>query len=193
MDQQVAQRRRVENTRIVDDGKTGQSVAHPQFLRLSGQVVQRSAGTLVGLRPVGQQIRIVDAAVTADLGERNSTVFQQLHEIRPGDVEQVGGLLGRERVLDGDQRHGVTLRHLVQDLGQQANGGHGYGQLFVAIVQAQPRGLAVTDDCGEPSTAFGRQPGFFRSGQARRLDGYERHGVIQSKGCSEGGWAVTYG
>jgi len=48
-DQQIAQRRRIENTSVIDDSEVSQSVAHPEFLRLPGQFIHRLAADFVCL------------------------------------------------------------------------------------------------------------------------------------------------
>lgn len=82
-DQQIAQRRRIENTSVIDDSEASQSVAHPEFLRLPGQFIHRLAADFVCLLDVVEQILVFDAAVPSDLGEANFACFQQLHQIGP--------------------------------------------------------------------------------------------------------------
>lgn len=78
----IPQRRGIQHTGIVQhcDGRHSlvwHSVAQPKFLSLLGQFLEDIAPRPVLLLFVGHEIRVEDAAVRADLAEREFSVFEQ--------------------------------------------------------------------------------------------------------------------
>lgn len=64
------------------------------------------------------QVLKADATVAIRLLERNGAVFEELHESRPADAEQVRRLLGREQHALRGNEGGLSLPHDVDDLSQ---------------------------------------------------------------------------
>src|ERR1700733_11626522 len=72
---------------------------------------------------IGQQVAELDAPVLPHLAARDFSPVHQPDDERPGNVQQIGGLLARQLRVDRDQGHGVAVRHLGQDVEEQAKGG----------------------------------------------------------------------
>jgi hypothetical protein len=99
------------------------SITHAEFLSVRRQFVSEQAAGVVVFALVSHKIVEADSAVLADESERDLPVLQQPDQIWPGDVQQVGGLLGCQLSPDGQDGYSVTLGHLRQDVLQEASGG----------------------------------------------------------------------
>lgn len=83
---------------------------------------------------VGHEVAEQNAAMRADLAVGQAARLQFLDQERAGNAEQVGGLLGGEFGVDGDQGHGMSFRHGGEQLDQQA---HGRGGKHHGTVEAR--------------------------------------------------------
>lgn len=95
--EQIAKRRRIEYARVVHRNEGGHaSVSEAVFLRE------------IGL-PIGEQVREPHTAVSADLAERQLVAFEQRDEVRPRDIQEIGGLLRCELGMDRDNGDRVAI------------------------------------------------------------------------------------
>jgi hypothetical protein len=77
--QQVAQRGRVENTGIIDcDKARHESVSHVQLLGLPGQLVQGLPAADSRAFPIGEQILEQDATMRSELAVRQFVRLQKI-------------------------------------------------------------------------------------------------------------------
>ena len=76
------------------------------------------------------------------LAARDGPLVQELHQVRPGDVQEVGRLLGRQFRTKRREGHGVPLPHLGQGPHEEPQGRGGEDQLFALgaglQLQAEP-------------------------------------------------------
>jgi hypothetical protein len=99
-DQQVAQRRGVQNARVIHDRERHRSVPQAVFLRLRSQFVHDLPAVIVVSTLVSHQVAKPDAPVRTDPPVRELASLEQLDQIRPGHVEDVSRLLGAAAVME---------------------------------------------------------------------------------------------
>ena len=104
-----------------------------------------------------------------DLPARDRPLVEQLHQVRPRDVQQVGRLLGRQLRADRRQGHRVPPPHLRQGPHEQPQGRGGQGQLLARRAGPHPQ--------PDPSgfRQVGRQPLARLPGEGRIRLGRRHH------------------
>ena len=125
-------------------------VAHVKLLRLGGKLIQDFQPLGVHLPFVSHQIPKQYPPVRTDFAGRDLPLVDQPDQERTRDIQQVGGLLRRQLGVNGDQGHGVPLRHLRQDVDEQPKGRSGDRDRFLApIVLTDPQPEIRTSRCQE--------------------------------------------
>lgn len=146
-DEEVSQPGWVQDARVVGCIERharlpGSLVVQAETLGLGGELV--GDGSPVGVvdalvcKEVGEQ----DAATVADASVGELAFLEELHQVRPGDVQDVGGLLGGEFGVDGCDGHGVAVGDLGEDVDQQSQGVAGDLQGGVGVVGVERDGDA---------------------------------------------------
>jgi len=188
--QQVAQRGRVENTGIIDRDKARhESVSQVQLLGLPGQLVQGLPAADSRTFPIGKQVLEQDATMRSDFAVRQFVHLQKAHQVRTRHVEKVSRLLRRQFSVDWNDRDGVALRHLRQDIDEHAQRRDRDLDLLVAVDEAQSGRLAAADARREESTALPGDLCLMLCGERRRrswgAQGGTGHGRFPSvQGCT---------
>ena len=88
---------------------------------MRSQLVQDLASLAIDTSTIRQDVLGSDATMGADLSVGDLVIVEQLHKVRAGDVQQIGGLLrGHFRVYrkKGD---GITTGHLLENIQEQPN------------------------------------------------------------------------
>src|SRR5260370_29029646 len=109
-------------------------VSELQLLVDGGEFLQRLEAVPVHGLLVGHHVLERDTAMGAYLAVRDDTLFELLDEERTRDVEEIGRLLRREFGVNRDQRHGVALGHLRQNVVEQAGGGERNGNALLGLI-----------------------------------------------------------
>ena len=117
--EQVAERGRVEHAGVVEDDSGHGSVAHIQVLAQRRKLVEGGVTPGLELPLVGEQVFEQHPPVSPDLPARDGPLVEQLHQMRAGDVQEVGRLLGRELGTNRRQGHRVPLPQLGQGTQEQ--------------------------------------------------------------------------
>jgi hypothetical protein len=92
------------------------SVTHIEFLSLLGQFIQCFSALLVGLLEVCHQILEEHPASGANFTKGDFALFQELDQVRPGDIKEVRSLLGGEFGMMGYEGDSVTLGHMSKNI-----------------------------------------------------------------------------
>jgi len=122
-DEQVTKRRRIEHACVVeDDERHSNLVAEAVLLCFGGELVEHLLPLGLVALLVRDEIGGLHPAVRADHAEGDLAFVEETDEVRARDVQEVGGLLGRELSVHGDDRDGVAVRHLAEDLEEQLEG-----------------------------------------------------------------------
>ena len=138
-DEEVSQPGWMQDARVV--GRIERHARLPGSLVVQAETL-RFGGELVG---DGPPVGIVDALVGKEVGEQHAATvadtsvgelafLEELHQVRPGDVQDVRSLLGRELSVDGCDGHGVAVGDLGEDVDQQSQGVAGDLQGGVGVV-----------------------------------------------------------
>ena len=145
----------VENTGIIDRDKARhESVSQVQLLGLPGQLVQGVPAADSRAFPIGKQVLEQDATMRSDFAVRQFVRLQKAHQVRTRHVEKVSRLLRRQFSVDWNDRDGVALRHLRQDVDEHAQRRDRDLDLPVAVDEAQPGSLAAANVRRQESAAL---------------------------------------
>jgi hypothetical protein len=140
------------------------SIAHIQFLGLGHQLPESLQSLLVVQALVSHQVIQANPMMVSDQAERDFPVLQEPDEVKPGDIQQIGDLLGREFRVERKQRHALALGHLHQDVFQEAKRGHRYGHGLYELAGLGDAVLADDDSVAKvgrtTSTTKGRVTAF---------------------------------
>jgi hypothetical protein len=96
------------------------SVVESECCGLGDQFIDRLGMIGVNSFFVGDEVVEADAAVATDFVVGNFACFDLLDQVGTRDVESIGGFLGGEFGVDGDEGDGVALGHLGQDIHQRS-------------------------------------------------------------------------
>ena len=86
-------------------------------------------------RPVAvlHHVLELDAPVSSDLAEGQLTPFEQGHQVRPGNTQEVCCLLGRQLSAMGYKRHSVAGGHFGKNVDQHAKGRHRHSDVLITV------------------------------------------------------------
>lgn len=90
-----------------------------EFLVAGHQLVQRRTAAGFSFAAVGHDVCRADAAMRPHLPAGNPPVIEELHQVRPRHLQQVGGLPRRQLGMHWRQYNAMPVRHLVQNLPEQ--------------------------------------------------------------------------
>ncbi len=97
-----------------------------------------------------------------DLPELQFAALEQTHKMRTGDIEQIGGLLGRYLGTDRQHRNGFALAHLRENIHEQPKRSHRHLDVFTSIDHAKARRRAAADASRKnPATLLAKVASFF--------------------------------
>lgn len=120
--EQIADGRRIQDARVVQDDECHVLVAQAMLLRFGGQLVHQVASTGLILALMREHVRSEHPAMRAHSAERKHLLLQQPDEMRPGHVQQVGRLLGGQLGVHRENGDGVPVRHLAEDFEKELEG-----------------------------------------------------------------------
>ena len=90
-------------------------IAARQLLGKTRNVIERCLALGITTIPIGEDIIDPDSTMSADAVKRKIATFEQLDEMRPRDVQDVGRLLAGEFLVVRDERDRLTVRHGFDD------------------------------------------------------------------------------
>ena len=146
----VAERGRVQDAGVVEDDWGHGSVAHVEVLAQRREFVEGRVTLGLEIPLVGEQVFQQHPPVGPHLPARDGPLVEELHQVRPGDVQEVGRLLGRQLGTDRRQGHRVPLPQLGQDLHEQPQGRGREDQLLARRCRSSPPGGARRRRPGGP-------------------------------------------
>ena len=88
------------------------------FKRLLCDPVQRRLPRRVTALPVNQKIPQEDTPVAPGFVKRQLTLFQELHEMRPRNPQQIGRTLSRQLLVFRDKDHSPPQLHIADSGGR---------------------------------------------------------------------------
>lgn len=109
----------VEDIGVKQRRDPGHPLLQAKFLIAGRQVIEGFTAAEFRLAPVGENILDTHAPVRTYLPTGDSSLVEQLHKVRPRDLQQFGGLSRRQLGVQRHQGDAVAMRHLVQDFLQQ--------------------------------------------------------------------------
>lgn len=83
-----------------------------------GQLSKSPRSATIPVTLVGEDILGADATMPSHLDVRHRLPIQERNQMRPGDVEDVGGLLRGQHLIDGDEGHSVTAADMAKQFHQ---------------------------------------------------------------------------